>query len=61
MNAIIDELNKRKVPIVKIDNSLREFLDKPVFQDKVNKANETLKKVGLPILNKNEKNPTNWS
>ncbi|WP_233897262.1 hypothetical protein [Tenacibaculum piscium] len=48
MNTAINDLNKRKIPILKIDNSLKEFLNKPIFQDKVNKANETLKKVGLP-------------
>ncbi len=48
----IDDLNKRKIPIVKIDNSLKEFKEKPLFQTKVDKANETLKKVGLPKLEK---------
>jgi len=48
MGTTIDDLNKRKIPIVKIDNSLKEFIDKPIFKDKVKKANETLKKVGLP-------------
>jgi len=47
---MIDDLNKRKIPIVKIDNSLKEFKKKPIFQEKVDKANETLKKVGLPKL-----------
>ncbi len=50
MATTIDDLNKRKIPIVKIDNSLKEFIDKPLFQDKVEKANETLKKVGLPKM-----------
>ncbi len=35
----IDDLNRRKIPIVKIDNSLKEFINKPLFQDKVEKAN----------------------
>lgn len=48
MATIIDDLNRRKTPIVKIDNSLKEYKNKPLFQDKVEKANETLKKVGLP-------------
>ncbi len=48
MTTTIDDLNRRKIPIVKIDNSLKEFINKPLFQDKVEKANETLKKVGLP-------------
>lgn len=49
---IIDDLNKRRIPVVKIDNSLDEYIDKPLFQDKVDKANETLKRVGLPKFHK---------
>lgn len=48
----IDDLNKRKTPIVTIDNSLEALKDQPLFQDKVDKANETLKKAGLPKLKK---------
>ncbi|MEA3495413.1 MAG: hypothetical protein U9R42_05190 [Bacteroidota bacterium] len=48
----IEELNKRKIPIVKIDNSLKKFKKMPLFEDKIKKANETLKKVGLPRLEK---------
>jgi len=44
----IEELNKSKLPIVKIDKSLGEYKDKILFKEKVEKANETLKKVGLP-------------
>ncbi len=44
----IDELNKSKLPIVKIDKSLGEYKDKVLFKEKVEKANETLRKVGLP-------------
>ena len=44
----IEDLNKKKVPIVRIDNSLEKFKDLPIFQDKVDKANEMLKNVGLP-------------
>ncbi len=43
-----EDLNKRKVPIVRIDNSLEKFRNLPIFQDKVDKANEMLKNVGLP-------------
>ncbi len=46
----IQELNERKIPIVRIDNSLEKYKDMPIFQDKVDKANETLKTVGLPKL-----------
>ena len=44
----IEDLNKKKVPIVRIDNSLEKYKDLPIFQDKVEKANEMLKNVGLP-------------
>ncbi len=44
----INELNERKIPIVKIDKSLEKFKYMPLFEEKVEKANETLKKVGLP-------------
>ena len=45
----IDELNKRKTPIVTIDNALEKYTrDTSLFQDKVDKANETLKRIGLP-------------
>jgi hypothetical protein len=44
----IEELNKRKTPVVIIDNSLKKYKNMPVFQDKVDKANEMLRTVGLP-------------
>ena len=44
----IEELNKRKVPVVVIDNSLKEYKNLPIFQDKVDKANEMLRSIGLP-------------
>jgi hypothetical protein len=42
------ELNKRKAPIVRIDKSLEKYKNLPIFQDKVDKANEILLKTGLP-------------
>ena len=51
----IRELNKRKVPIVVIDNSLEKFKNLPLFQDKVDMANEILRTVGLPKQLKNKK------
>lgn len=45
---VIEELNKRKTPVVIIDNTLELLKDEPLFQAKVDKANETLKKAGLP-------------
>jgi hypothetical protein len=44
----IEELNRRKVPVVVIDNSLAKYKELPIFQDKVDKANEMLRTVGLP-------------
>ncbi len=48
----INDLNKKKVPIVRIDPSLSKFKKMPLFQDKVDKANEMLKTVGLPKIKK---------
>ena len=46
----IKQLNKSKVPIVRIDNSLEKFKNIPLFQNKVDKANDILRNVGLPKL-----------
>jgi hypothetical protein len=46
----INEINKRKIPIIRIDNSLERFKKMPIFQDKVDMANEVLRTVGLPKL-----------
>ena len=45
---IITELKKRKIPIVRMDESLNKYDDKILFPDKLEKANEMLKKNGLP-------------
>lgn len=53
----IKELSKSKVPIVKIDRALDKYTNKILFKEKVDKANETLKNVGLPkALQKKAKN-----
>jgi len=44
----LNELNKQKLPIVKIDKSLDRYKDMHLFQHKVDEANEMLRKVGLP-------------
>ncbi len=44
----VQELNEKKIPIIRIDNSLEKYKSMPVFQEKVDKANEMLKTVGLP-------------
>ncbi len=46
----IEELNKSKTPIIQIDSSLEKYKDMPLFQEKVDKANEVLRTVGLPKL-----------
>lgn len=46
----LDDLNKKKTPIVKIDNSLERFRGKILFPEKLQQANEILKKVGIPKL-----------
>jgi hypothetical protein len=46
----IKELNDKKIPIVRIDDSLEKYLKMPIFQDKVDKANEALKTIGLPKI-----------
>jgi hypothetical protein len=46
----IKKLNEKKIPIIRIDNSLEKYKKMPLFQDKVDKANEMLRTVGLPKL-----------
>ncbi len=47
----ITELNEKKIPVVRIDNALEKYLKIPIFQDKVEKANEALRTIGLPKFN----------
>jgi len=44
----VKELNKGKLPIVRIDNSLEKYKDKTLFKNELDKANEMLKTTGLP-------------
>ena len=46
----VKELNEKKIPIVRIDNSLEKYLIMPIFHDKVEKANEALRTIGLPKI-----------
>ena len=46
----IKELNKKKAPIVRIDKSLNKYNDVVLNPDKVEKANEMLRTIGLPKL-----------
>jgi len=52
---ITTEIKKRKIPIVKIDKSLNKYDNIVLFPDKLEKANEMLRKVGLPKQWTNEK------
>jgi len=45
---VITEIKKRKIPIVRVDDSLKKYDDKILFPDKLEKANEMLRKIGLP-------------
>jgi hypothetical protein len=49
MNTI-KKVNEKKIPVIRIDNSLKKYKAMPIFQDKVDKANEVLRTVGLPKL-----------
>ena len=51
----IAELNKSKLPVVKTDKSLNKYKDKVLFKEKVEKANETLRLIGLPKTTRNAK------
>ena len=45
----IEKINTAKKPVVIVDKSLDFINDKVLFPEKLEKANEMLKKVGLPI------------
>jgi hypothetical protein len=47
MKTIID-LNERKTPVVVIDETLNSLDDKIMFQEKLQKSNKALEKIGLP-------------
>jgi hypothetical protein len=40
--------NRKKSPTITIDKSLEKYRKQPIFQDKLDKANEVLGRVGLP-------------
>ena len=44
----IEKLNKSKIPLVKLDKSLEKLRGKNLFPEKLAKANEVIKRVGLP-------------
>ena len=41
-------LKRKKAPIVRVDKSLNKYDDMVLFPEKLEKANEVLKKIGLP-------------
>jgi len=45
---VIAEIKERKIPIVRIDDALNKYDDKILFPDKLERANEILRKIGLP-------------
>ena len=49
----IKDINTKKSPVVIIDKSLEKYKKQPLFQEKVDKANEIIRKVGLPKPKKN--------
>ena len=50
--ALAVTFNKNKVPVVRIDDALEKYKTLPVFQEKVDKANEMLKNAGMPKIRK---------
>lgn len=44
----VQELNKSKIPIVRIDPSLEQYRGKTLFPEKLAKANKMLKDTKLP-------------
>ena len=49
---MIEKLNRRKTPIVVIDKSLEKYKGKILFPEKLAKANDVLKRIGLPKISK---------
>ncbi len=50
----INKINTKKKPVVLIDKTLDFFNDKILFPKKLEKANEMLKKIGLPKIQKTQ-------
>lgn len=46
------ELNKKKVPVVRIDKSLNKYRNVVLFPEKVEKARRSIERLGLPDLSK---------
>ena len=54
----LKDINTKKKPLVLVDKSLDFFNDKVLFPKKLEKANEMLKKIGLPKLENKAPEPT---
>ena len=50
----IEDLNKAKIPVVKIDKKLEEFRGKILFPKKLALANDMLSRVKLPQIELNK-------
>lgn len=46
----VNDLNKEKIPVVKINKNLEEYKNKILFPKKLAMANEMLKNVKLPEI-----------
>jgi len=46
--SVIEEIKERKIPIVRIDNSLNKYDNIILFPEKLEKANEMLRRTGIP-------------
>ena len=44
------ELNNKNVQILRIDNSLEKYKNMPIFQEKLDLANEVLRTIGPPAM-----------
>ncbi|MBX9784072.1 MAG: hypothetical protein K2X48_12355 [Chitinophagaceae bacterium] len=51
----LHEINKTKVPAVRIDKSLDKYDDIVLFPEKLAKANQKIMKSGFPVLNEKKK------
>jgi hypothetical protein len=51
MKSIL-ELNEKKIPVVRVDKSLNKYSNVVLFPEKVEKAKQAIKKLGLPDLTK---------
>jgi hypothetical protein len=51
----VKELNESKVPIVILDKSLDKLNNVVLFPEKVEKAKETISKIGLPKSTKHSR------